>query len=176
MNLSDRFKAALLAFVRQLVARYDYAASYSCTVLAQNGDGSLELRPESTALPGLSRVPIRYGLPGIRVRVRSGGRVVVAFENMDPTRPVATVWDEADVEELNLDTSNPNPQPIARMGDAVSVTFPQSSPFPAVGIECKVGVVGLPGLLGGPGIKDGTLQIATVLSGIITSGSPRLSA
>lgn len=166
----DRAKSAIVAFIRQIVSRYDYAAPYVHSVVAQNADGSLELRPMSPLLPGLSNVPIRYGVPGVSAKIRVGGRVLVRFENMDPSRPVATVWDAGAVDVLTLDTGAPNPLPVARMGDAVSIAFPPNMPV--------VYQVATPGPLGPlPGTPyPGLLTIANGASGYLTTAHPAVSA
>lgn len=98
----DRMMAAVGAVVRHLTAHVDYFAHYPAKVVSQNGDGTLELQPDGDRLPGLSKVPIRYGLPGIAAKVRPGGRVLVAFEGGDPAAPVATVWESGALAEVTV--------------------------------------------------------------------------
>lgn len=115
MNLSDRYKAALESLVTRITGRYDFAIPYACAVISQNGDGTLELKPDSSAMPGLSNVPIRYGSPGVTATVSAGARCIVAFENADPSRPVVVGWDPTSpLILLNFGGGN---QPVARVGD-----------------------------------------------------------
>ena len=155
MNLSDRLKAAITAFVSQLTAKYDYAAKYAHTVVAQNADGTLELKPDSPNLPGLSNVPIR-SLPGLAIKVSPGARVSVEFDGMDPSKPYATTWDQGGLTSLAFAGGN---APIARMGDTVSVFFPAVIPVTGV-------------MLGSP--FTGVITIATPAPGIINGGNPQL--
>jgi len=113
--MSDRFKAALEQIVRRIVGKYDYAIPYACKVVAQNDDGTLELVPDDTRVPGLSNVPIRYGAPGITAKVGNGARVIVEFENADPQKPVVTSWDLSS--PLVLLIIGGGSQPVARVGD-----------------------------------------------------------
>lgn len=97
----DRLKASFAALVRSLTAHYDYFAFYPYEVLAQNTDGSLELRTLDARLPGLSRVPV-MGLPGVEVKVKKGARVRVGFESGDPARPMASLWNASDLDEIKI--------------------------------------------------------------------------
>lgn len=172
MNPGDRAKAALAAFVDFFASRYDYAAAASCTVVAENADGTLELEPESSRLPPLSSVPIRWGAPGVSaVRVRPGARVLVEFEGGSAASPVVTAWDSATTvrDVLTFDTSGAaGKAPIARKGDAVSVAFP-------LGMTIAAGVTL-------PPAPPQVITVCTILpppqvsGGIITSGNPRVLA
>lgn len=104
----DRIKAGLAAFIRTQMSRVDYLAFYAAKVNAQNADGTLELTPDLPKIPPMSQVPIRHGLPGLAVKVASGARVLLAFENGDPTRPVATLWEVGSINEIYLGTAQAN--------------------------------------------------------------------
>jgi len=88
----DRIKQALLGLIEGHTARFDFFAFYPARVAAQNADGTLEVQPDSAAVPPVSQVPIRLGVPGVKVKVAAGCRVLVGFEGGDPRRPVATLW------------------------------------------------------------------------------------
>lgn len=93
--------ASVRAMVERVVGqRLDLAVPYTARVVSQNADGTLELVPYSSKLPPLTRVPIRYGVPGVTANVAAGARVLVEFEEGQASRPVATVWDTASVTEL----------------------------------------------------------------------------
>lgn len=145
-NFGDVLRAAFERVVRRMMLRLDYQAFYPCKVVSQNGDGSLELKPElDRKLPGLSRVPIRYGIPGVKVKVSSGARVHLSYDNGDPAKPFAAIWDPDSLKEVEVTASvmatvkspmiklNSGARPIARQGDSVMVT---STPpgTPAVGV------------------------------------------
>ncbi len=108
MPASDRAKAGLAAFIRSVVGlnilgpRVDYLAAYQCKAVSQNGDGSLELQPDDTRLPGYSKVPIRYGVPGVTATIAAGARVLLEFAGGDPQKPIATVWESASVTLLTI--------------------------------------------------------------------------
>lgn len=100
----DRIKKALLGLVEAQTARIDMLAFYPAKVVSQNGDGTLELQPDNAAVPGVSKVPIRLGVPGFKVKVSGGSRVLLSFEGGDARRPVATLWefDGAKLTELAI--------------------------------------------------------------------------
>lgn len=132
MNL-DSVKNAIAVIVRALTAKYDYHALYPAKVIAQNGDGTLELKPEDETMPGVSRVPIRVGIPGVSVTVKPSARVLMGFEAGDPQRPIATLWDTAAVEKIEMnaavvDMRAGKGRSIACNGDMVMV--PSTKPIP----------------------------------------------
>ena len=104
--MSDRAKEGLLAFVRQAFPLIDYLALYPAQIRTQNADGTLELTPDDARISGLSKVVIRHGLPGVAVKVNAGARCLVGFENGDPQKPVATLWEVGSIDKLYLGTSN----------------------------------------------------------------------
>jgi hypothetical protein len=129
----DRLKEALAAFVRSVTSRLDYLALYPCKVLSQNGDGTLELKPDDDRLPGLSKIPVKLGLPGVEVKVTSGAKVLLGFEQGDPQKPVATLWEKDSLDTITVTASTKvnimapdivlnGSQPVARQGDSVMVS------------------------------------------------------
>lgn len=153
--MADRFLGLIEKIVLHLTARFDLMAAYPAKIVAQNSDGTLELKPESESLPSVSRVPIRLGLPGCRVKVKAGGRVLLTFEEGDPRRPVATLWDTTALEEISIVATGkvkvtaqsvelkPNGRPIACQGDMVRVGGPILKPtnvmFGAPGVPVQPG-------------------------------------
>ncbi len=123
MSGFDRLLGALRATVQALVGRVDYLALYPCKVVAQQASGLLDLRPETPRLPDLSGVPLRVGLPGARVEVPQGGRVLVGFEGGDPRLPFACLFETgATATKIKLDATeivlNGGGARVARVGDA----------------------------------------------------------
>jgi len=107
--LSDRFTASLEAFIRQVFGqRLDYLTGYQAKSVKQNADGTLELVPDDSRLPSFSKVPIRYGVPGIAATVAAGARVLLAFAGGDPAKPIATVWESASVTALTVTATTVN--------------------------------------------------------------------
>lgn len=124
----DFIRTAILGLTRHT----DYYAQRAAKVIAQNEDYTLELKPEDEAWPGMSKVPIRYGLPGVRYRVKAGARVLFTFEDGDSTRPIVVDCDGA-VEKIIfaagiVDLRDEKGRAIACNGDMVMV--PSTKPIP----------------------------------------------
>jgi hypothetical protein len=98
----DDLMDAIEATVRHLTSGVDYLALYLARVVKQNDDGSLELEPDDRRIPGLSKVPIAYGIPGLTAKVASGSRVALAFASGNPAAPVATVWESSSLQEIKI--------------------------------------------------------------------------
>lgn len=148
----SRLLAALQRLVRRLFSRIDYLAAYPARVVTQNGDLSLELKPESDRLPPLSKVPVRVGIPGMKVKVSAGATVLVTFEAGDPRRPVATLWGDSGLVEVQIGGA----RPFARLGDSVTLAMPPVIPVQGT-------------LNGAPFV--GTMMVKTPLIGSIITGS-----
>jgi hypothetical protein len=159
MNL-DRLKSALERTVVALVGhRLDYLAFYEAAVVAQNGDGSLDVRGDDPRIGDIAHVPIRYGLPGVTVVTGKGARVLVGFEGGDPRRPIASFWDGGGIKELRFG----GVAAVARVGDPVTFTLP-TAPLPISGV-CPAGVF------------TGTITAPpTSVSGKISTGSAKVKA
>lgn len=138
----DELKAGLHALIRDMLGPLDYHAPYSAKVVAQNGDGTLELQPDDPRLAGLSNVPVLLGLPGATVKVLPGARVLLGFANGDPQKPFSQVWESGTALELNLSGMTVNISGatainlngpglgVARIGDLVSPVAGTAGPFP----------------------------------------------
>lgn len=151
----DAIKESLARLVRSLTARFEYQALRAAKVVAQNDDYTLELVPEDEAWPGMSRVPIRTGIPGCRFRVRAGARVFFTFEGADSTRPLVTEWDEAGVDKVIfkagiVDLRDEKGRSIACNGDLVMIPTTKGLPVQFV----------MPNPLGGLPVP----QVLTVMS------------
>lgn len=94
------------ALIGQYVdTKIDYSRMYPARVLRQTSDGTLEILPDDEKLrgTGLTHVPIRHGIPGLRVTVPPGGKVLLFFENGDPKAPAAALWpDTSSVQEIRI--------------------------------------------------------------------------
>ena len=120
----DRLTGALRGVVRAMLPRVDYLALYPAKVVSQNSDGTLELQPDDQRFPGLSQVPIRYGIPGVKVTVAAGARVLLGFAGGDPQQPVAELWESATVTKLQISASaieigSDGTLQTAALGDAI---------------------------------------------------------
>jgi len=107
-DTGDRLKAAVTSVVRDLSPRVDYLAGYWTRVVAQAGDGSLDLKPDDTRLTGYQHVPIRYGIPGIAAKVSPGARCLLEFAGGDPTKPFVATWETGTAIQLDIHGTTTN--------------------------------------------------------------------
>ena len=120
-TILDSLRRIVTAFVG---TRLDHLALYPAVVRQQRSDGALDLHPEDTRVPSCQGVPIRLGLPGVTVTVAVGARVLIGYENGNPARPVATLWESGTVTLLEIDATmvrvNGGTLRVARATDAVT--------------------------------------------------------
>lgn len=101
-DAGSRLTAAFDAMARRALREVDYLAVYPSKVVQQNGDGTLDVLADSPRI-ALPRA-IRYRtLPGLELTVPAGTRVAVGFEQGDPSRPYAALWELGDVTRWALD-------------------------------------------------------------------------
>jgi len=179
----DRFKGSLVSIIRSVMSEVDYHKPYPARVVVQDSDGTLQLKPDSLQIPGLTGVPIRYGIPGVTARVPAGARCIVEFENGDARTPVVTAFEPGALIELSFDAGS---RSIARTSDATndgSLTFAVVDPGPSSPGSSLVITYTSP---------SGTPQVLTLafdktkilgpptttfpLTGVITTGTPRVRA
>lgn len=155
----------------------EYLAAYDATVVAQNADGSLELRLEDPAMPGLSSVPIWLGLPGIRVEVQKGAPVKVGFTGGDPSKPYAGLW-ATDAAFLRIIIGG-GMRAVARVDDETDsgtlVFRTITQPAPTFTVEWKPPGSPVPIVLGTLGVLVIAPSVIEVpLSGVIKTGLEKL--
>jgi hypothetical protein len=162
----ERAKRALRLLTRP--EELDYALLYPSLVLKDHGDMHLDLRPDHAAMPDLVRVPLRLFLPGAYVKVQPGGRVLLGFEEADPTRPVAYLWEAGAVVVVEVRTAGGRRM---RLDDEAGVTLIQD---PAL-VRVEAPVVELAG--GGPPVArvGDMVQVGSAV-GTIISGSSKVFA
>jgi len=167
--------AAFDAAVHRVTRRYDYAAVYPGLVVAQHGDGTLDVIPDDTSLPSIAGVPYR-SLPGVRLVVPAGTRALLGFEGCDPQRPVVQLWELGDVTRLVVGGGT---HPAAREGHAtanggISVL---AVPVPGTPVTTELHITytppsGLPQVITISGLPAGVDASGShTLSGVISEGT-----
>jgi hypothetical protein len=99
-----RLRGALERLVRWATRDALFLGQFTAQVVTQAGDGTLDLMPDDQRLraTGLQSVPIRHGLPGCKVKIPPGERVLLAFDAGDPRLPYAALWHEGQVLEVQI--------------------------------------------------------------------------
>lgn len=87
-------KRGFFALVRAARPTVDYFARYRGEVVAQSGDRkTVDVKPDDSRLPPMTKVRLRLGIPGATVKVSPGAGVLIGWDNGDPQRPYAEAWD-----------------------------------------------------------------------------------
>lgn len=89
-------KALVLGFVPDLKFRgvYEYRVVLQGGIVGPPGRCDLQAVRVSLGMPDLRRVAIRPGVPGANAKLALGSRVLVAFVNADPARPVIVGFED----------------------------------------------------------------------------------
>jgi hypothetical protein len=101
----DPLRAALNGLVRQATKHVDFYVVRAGEVVSQNPDGTLELKLDDPDMPGLSKIPIAYGIPGVTAKVKPKARVHVEFADGSPTKPRAVVIDSSALLEAKIEAA-----------------------------------------------------------------------
>lgn len=163
--------------VRAIVGDLTYLKQYPCTVQRQSGM-TLDLLPDDESIRGpggLSGVPLRVGLPGFEVRVPVGARVLLSFDEGNPAKPAASLFDPGSVTSIHFADGT---QANARQGDLVVsggvgllvtlMPVPPALPAPPnAAVVC-----GVPHLISFSPVPP-TLVSADPLYGSIATGNPK---
>ncbi len=86
-------REAIGAIVRQELAGIDYFTLYDAKIVAQSADGTtVDIQPGDPRLPGMSKVPLRPGVPGVTVQVAPGGFIRLGWDRGNPSMPYCALW------------------------------------------------------------------------------------
>jgi hypothetical protein len=133
----DHPRAALEQFLSGQRRDVDYSREWPCKVITQNPDYTLQLLPDDEVMraAGLDKVPIRYGIPGMRAKLKPGARCHLAFAAGDPKRPFAHNWEanEETVESVEF-IAGGRSAGLARIGDPVQVFVAPAVPIAIAGV------------------------------------------
>lgn len=112
----DSLLSSIARIVDRLVGRrLDHLALYPARVVSQAADGGpLDLVPDDPRAPSCQGVPY-VSLPGVRLVVPAGTRVLLGYAGGDPSQPRALLWELGDVTRLVVDGGT---HPAAREGHA----------------------------------------------------------
>lgn len=70
-----------------------YRCIYRAKVLGQSGNlQAVSVRPFDASLPDMADIPLRHGVPGIKVQVEPGCSVQIGWDDGRPDRPFAALW------------------------------------------------------------------------------------
>lgn len=154
-NTNDRILDAVRAIIRTEIQnqRLTYIGYFDYSIDAVSGDPpnvTLDCTPSdsSLGLPALTNISMQPGIDGITTIPSAGQHCVVAFLNRDPTLPRIVGVDSLGV------------NPIARLGDQVTMFVPPAMPFV------------ITASIAGPAV--GVANMATPITGTITAASGKV--
>jgi hypothetical protein len=101
-RLSDRPKRWLERFLDRVLRRVDRTALYPARVVQQSADGTLEVQIDDQRWSSLTKVPIRPFVPGATIKVAGGARVLIGWEEADPRKPYAALWESGTLTDLTV--------------------------------------------------------------------------
>lgn len=159
----DRLAGALRSVVRAAVTQRPLAW-YRGRVVSQSGQ-TVDVRLDDASMPGLARVQLWHGLPGVQVQVPAGLGVLVAFAGDGWSTPVAALWEPGEsVDQIQIAGGTAR---VAREGDSVDIgqlTVSMVGPNPALQFT-PIG--------GGPPSAPSS---SVTLSGAVSSGTSKVLA
>lgn len=131
-------RQALEKFIRLVMRDTLYHGSFLAEVQSPSSGDTVDLLPDDPRIrgDGFQGVPVSYGLPGVKAKFSPGAKMLLVFENGDPRKPRAMLFD-ANSSHVEISFAN-GVQPFARVGDnvSVSVAIPSGSSagtYPAQG-------------------------------------------
>jgi hypothetical protein len=70
-----------------------YSRTYRARVVAQAENAEeVDVRPDDPRLPEMAKIPLRHGVPGLRVWVGLGSYLLVGWDDGRPDRAFAALW------------------------------------------------------------------------------------
>lgn len=89
----DELAGELSALIRRETSSRDLEKSFAARAVAQNADGTLEIKPIDSEMPDLSEVPVRLGMPGItEFKIIPPVECSYGYENGDPSKPFVSAF------------------------------------------------------------------------------------
>lgn len=88
----DRLKGAFDQSVDLALPQLVYYGLWTCQVVSQNEDGTLDLQPAVSFIPSQKNIKIRSDSPNEQITVNPGTEVLLGWENADPSVPYAGLW------------------------------------------------------------------------------------
>lgn len=169
----DPLHQGLKQFILETISQLDYYAMYPGKVVVQREDGTIDIILDNPRLPPLTSVPIRLPWPGAKINVMPNTRVLVSFEDADPTQFSAQLWQTGQGGlPMARKTDSTNSGTLAMTATGVTASFIYTDPN---GSAVTIGTILLPV----PGPMFGTPGLVTPgpianIDGLITSGSPTI--
>lgn len=99
-TVTNRYLDAIIKVTQPV--NLDYSALYPCQVLNDNGDMTLDIRPDNPALPDMQAIPLRRPVAGLECEVMAGSRILLGFDSASPSKPYCGLWEAGELVSLKL--------------------------------------------------------------------------
>lgn len=162
--------SSLNRFLGGIRRQIDMSRTYPGRVSKQNDDGTLQIVPDDEKVKGtgLDKAAYYVGLPGSKVKVNPGQRVLFLFEAGDGSRVSVVAWQGGGPKEVTI--GGPTGIPAARQGDMVACGGPGTM-IMFIGPPGPVTTMTpIPVSFGS--VTSPPLPSQTPLYGLVTSGNP----
>ena len=93
--MSDLGSQGIMRLARAANPETLYASCYWAKVVKQDGD-RIDVQPDDSRVPPMAGVPLTVGIPGAKVSVSAGARVLVGWSGGDPRFPYVHGWDQSE--------------------------------------------------------------------------------
>ncbi len=140
----ERARIAFEALVNRLLNRLPYHALWPARVISQGTDGTLEVFLDDESMPHEVGVPIRLGIPGTEVKVKPGSRVLIGYEQGNPSKPYASLWEGTELDEITITatTKISVKAPLVVLNEGAILPIARATdtagPYPIVGGNPKI--------------------------------------
>ncbi len=147
---------------------FEYAKRYRCSVVTQNGDGTVDVLVDDSRAKGkgIGKCRVRVGIPGTKLTVPKGARCLVGWDDADPQLPYVDSWESSS--KLTMVEVGTGAVAVAQAGGTVQALLP-----PTLMITGTI----TPGPPPAPAAAFvGVITIPQPLLGVIQGGSSALKA
>jgi len=122
-------QSAISTIAKQAIPGIDYFALYDANVNSQSTDKTtVDVTPGDPRLPGMQRVPLRHGVPGLSAQVVPGSKLRIGWDRGNPQLPFAALWDGGEtVLSLSIGSSADNVLTKTDMTNLISAIVTMAS-------------------------------------------------
>lgn len=101
----DRIRGTLRKIVESSLPSYALRAFYAGRMVSQSGS-NVDFIPDADDVPGMQRVPLMLGVPGLSIQAAPGARMGMGYYGGDPTKPYAGMFESGSLLSYTLTCPN----------------------------------------------------------------------
>jgi len=100
----DRIRGTIRKLVESSLPAEALRAVYSGRLVAQSGS-MVDFVPDSPNVPGMQRIPLLLGIPGLSIQAAPGARLHMGFFGADGSKPFATSFESGSLLSYSLEAA-----------------------------------------------------------------------